>query len=73
VLAVGVEAVDAVLDLGEDATGGIQLTGSNGRRLYHVSVSSTKDPGCGAAYGRIQASKTEGGCRFTRLARYKTR
>jgi hypothetical protein len=37
-LAVGVEAVDAVLDFGEDATGGIQLTNPNDR-LYHVSVS----------------------------------
>lgn len=72
VLTVGVEAVNAVLDFGEDATGGIQLTDSNGR-LYHVSVSSTKDPACGAMYGRIQASQTKGGCSSTRLMRYKTR
>ena len=72
VLTVGVEAVNAVLDFGEDATGGIQLAVSN-IRPYHVFVSSTKDPACGAVYGRIQASQTESGCRTTRLMRYKTR
>lgn len=34
VLAVGVEAVDAKLDFGEDATDGVQLANFNGR-LYH--------------------------------------
>ena len=34
-LTVGIEAVDSELDLGEDATGGIQLALSC-RRLYHL-------------------------------------
>lgn len=35
VLTVGVEAVDAELDFGEDATGGVQLA-IVGSRLYHL-------------------------------------
>jgi len=42
VLAVGVEAVDAELDFGEDATGGIQLAVSHGC-LYHLR-NVVKDP-----------------------------
>jgi hypothetical protein len=54
-LTVGVEAVDAVLDLGEDATGGIRLANSNNRR-YHLR--NVEKMSCGAVYGEIQASQT---------------
>jgi hypothetical protein len=52
VLAVGIEPVDAKLDLGEDATGGIQLAVSYSCR-YHLRnvVRSTLS---GAVYGVIQ-------------------
>ena len=63
-LAVGVEAVDAVLDFGEDATGGIQLTGFCGRR-YHIR-NVEEAPAGGAWSGEIQASQTADGDLFIR-------
>lgn len=44
-LAVSVEAVDAVLDLGEDATGGIQLANCNNRRYHLQSVDEAEAVG----------------------------
>ena len=52
VLAVGVEAVDAELDFGEDATSGVQLTGSDGC-LYHLR-DVVEDPVNGTVKGGIQ-------------------
>jgi len=69
-LTVGVEAVDAVLDFGEDATGGIQLNGSFGS-LYHVSASQTKGRPMGQDMEEYRPLKTEGGCRLTRVSAIK--
>lgn len=44
-LAVRVEAVDAMLDLCEDATGGIQLTNGNKRRYHLRSVDEAETVG----------------------------
>ena len=52
VLAVSVEAVNAMLDLGEDASGGIQLAVSH-RYLYHFRY-VLKDPASGAVNGGIR-------------------
>lgn len=54
-LTVRVEAVDAELDLGEDATGGIQLAHSYGR-LYHLRNVEV-EPAGGAVTGRIRLLK----------------
>jgi hypothetical protein len=46
VLAVGVEAVDAELDLDKDATGGVEMTVSS-IRLYHLALPVELEPwGC---------------------------
>lgn len=52
VLAVGVEAVDAELDFGEDAAGGIQLAVARGC-LYHLRF-VVEGPASGAVNGGIQ-------------------
>jgi hypothetical protein len=65
VLAVCVEAVDAVLYFGEDATGGIQLTDSHSRRYHLQNVEGGL--GGGAVSGEIQASQTGEMRRFIRV------
>ena len=70
-LAVGVEAVDAELDLGEDATGGIQLRVSCGRRYHLRNVE--EDPAGGAVYGRMRASQTGEKWCFVCRIEYKIR
>lgn len=63
-LTVRVEAVDAMLDLGENATGGIQLADSGNRR-YHFRNVEKYEAVVGAVSGEIQTSQTER-CRFIR-------
>jgi hypothetical protein len=63
-LTVRVEAVDAMLDLGENATGGIQLANSNNRR-YHLRNVQEYEAVVGAVSGEIQTSQSER-CRFIR-------
>jgi hypothetical protein len=46
VLTVRVEAVDAMFDLGEDATGGIQLADSNNRHYHLRNVERMQLWGC---------------------------
>ena len=56
-LAVRVEAVDAMLDLGEDATGGIQLANSNNRRYHLRNVDEDEAVGlCLEKYKRLRVS-----------------
>jgi hypothetical protein len=57
VLAVGIEAVDAELYCGEDASGGIQLAVSHGC-LYHLRY-VVKDPASGAVNGGIQNASSQ--------------
>lgn len=54
VLSVGIEAVDAVLDLGEDAAGCIELAVSH-ECLYHLRY-VLKDLASGAVNGGIQTA-----------------
>jgi hypothetical protein len=56
-LTVGVETVDAMLDLGENATGGIQLANSNNRRYHLSNVDGCEAVGlCLEKYRRLRVS-----------------
>ena len=59
-LAVRVEAVDAMLDLGEDATGGIQLANLDGRRYHLRNVVENEVVGqCMEKYRRLKQSAVD--------------
>jgi len=58
-LAVGIEAVDAELCFGDDATGGVQLA-AVGQRLYHLRI--RKEIGVGGvleALGQASAARVD--------------